>query len=33
VYFSAEAVQARADFLLDKEAELIARLPERAAVH
>ncbi|HTM46187.1 MAG TPA: tRNA isopentenyl-2-thiomethyl-A-37 hydroxylase MiaE, partial [Polyangiaceae bacterium] len=33
VYFSADAVQSRADFLLDKEAELITQLPERPAVH
>jgi tRNA-(ms[2]io[6]A)-hydroxylase len=32
-YFDAERVRARADFLLDKEAQLIERLPERPAVH
>jgi tRNA-(ms[2]io[6]A)-hydroxylase len=32
-YFEAHVVKARADFLLDREAELIAQLPERPAVH
>jgi tRNA-(ms[2]io[6]A)-hydroxylase len=32
-YFDSNVVKARADFLLDREAELIAQLPERPAVH
>jgi len=32
-YFSEEVVRARADVLLDHEAELVQRLPFRAAVH
>jgi tRNA-(ms[2]io[6]A)-hydroxylase len=32
-YFSAAEVEARADELLDYEAELVRRLPHRAAVH
>jgi tRNA-(ms[2]io[6]A)-hydroxylase len=32
-YFPAEGVQARLDELLDAEAEIIDRLPLRAAVH
>lgn len=32
-YFPATEVRGRADFLLDREAELIATLPERPAVH
>jgi tRNA-(ms[2]io[6]A)-hydroxylase len=32
-YFDVERVTARADFLLEREAELIQTLPERAAVH
>ncbi|MGB5365209.1 MAG: tRNA-(ms[2]io[6]A)-hydroxylase [Polyangiales bacterium] len=32
-YFAAEGVQARLDELLDAEAEIIERLPLRAAVH
>jgi len=32
-YFEADVVRSRANFLLDKEALLIATLPERAAVH
>jgi tRNA-(ms[2]io[6]A)-hydroxylase len=32
-YFDSSIVKARADFLLDREAELIAKLPERPAVH
>jgi tRNA-(ms[2]io[6]A)-hydroxylase len=32
-YFPEEIVQQRADFLLDEEAKIVARLPFRAAVH
>jgi tRNA-(ms[2]io[6]A)-hydroxylase len=32
-YFAEDVVQARADELLDAEAEIVARLPLRAAVH
>jgi tRNA-(ms[2]io[6]A)-hydroxylase len=32
-YFPNDAIDARADFLLDREAEILARLPEHPRVH